>query len=104
MIVEIFQVKKDIDEVHDIIFMDYQFVTKLVPDFINTFKNYYNKVYEYNENTNLKDEDFLEEVFKKFNINRPDNFKGHSLSVSDIIILDNDRIWYCDSFGFKEMK
>jgi hypothetical protein len=42
--------------------------------------NHYNTVYE-SETTDVN----LDEVFTRFNINRPDDFIGHSLSVSDII-------------------
>ena len=49
---------------------------------------------------------FLENVYARFNIDRPDDFKGHSLSVSDIVVMkEGDRIssWYVDSIGFKEL-
>lgn len=45
----------------------------------------------------------LEAIYEKFNIARPDNFKGHSLSVSDIVVLhQNGRnsAHFVDSFGF----
>lgn len=32
----------------------------------------------------------LEELYAKFNISRPDDFTGHSLSVSDIVALNSD--------------
>ena len=43
---------------------------------------------------------FLESVFEKFNLDRPEDFKGHSLSVSDIVaIRENGAVscYYCDS-------
>ena len=48
----------------------------------------------------------LEDLFEKFNTNRPADFKGHSLSVSDIIVIKNDvstKVFYCDSFGWKDI-
>lgn len=48
----------------------------------------------------------LENLFEIFNINRPGDFTGHSLSVSDIIALKQDGVvsyHYCDSVGFKEL-
>ena len=36
------------------------------------------------------------------NINHPINYKGHSLSVSDICEIDN-KYYFCDSFGWKEI-
>ena len=55
----------------------------------------YDKVYtDY-----VEDNITLDDIFEKFNINRPDDFYGHSLSVSDLIIINN-KIFYVDSFGF----
>lgn len=48
----------------------------------------------------------LENLYEMFNINHPDDFKGHSLSMSDIIVLfdDNGCKWYyCDSFGWRDI-
>ena len=48
----------------------------------------------------------LEDVFEKFNMERPADFKGHSLSVSDIVVIqDKGEIssHYCDTVGFKEI-
>ena len=41
----------------------------------------------------------LEDIFEKFNINRPDDFYGHSLSVSDVIVMNN-KMFYVDDFGY----
>ena len=48
----------------------------------------------------------LEDLFTKFNIDRPTDFHGHSLSVSDIVALktaDVVSFHYVDSFGFAEL-
>ena len=48
----------------------------------------------------------LENLFEIFNINRPGDFTGHSLSVSDIIALKQDGVvsyHYCDSVGFQAL-
>ena len=50
----------------------------------------------------------LENLYEKFNINHPADFRGHSMSVSDVVALrkpENDYwYWYyCDSFGWKEI-
>lgn len=48
----------------------------------------------------------LEGIFTQFNTNHPEDFRGHSLSVSDVIVIsvdDKDMAYYCDSFGFTEM-
>lgn len=48
----------------------------------------------------------LENIFEIFNIGMPADFKGHSLSVSDIIVLhtdDQDNVYYVDSYGFTKL-
>ncbi len=48
----------------------------------------------------------LESIFAMFNINRPEDFKGHSLSVSDVIVHHDGAsktAHFVDSFGFKEL-
>lgn len=48
----------------------------------------------------------LEALFTKFNMDRPDDFAGRSLSVSDVIVLRIDgnlSAHYVDSFGFVEI-
>ena len=45
----------------------------------------------------------LEAVYEKFNIDHPKDFKGHSLSVSDIVVLHENvenSAHFVDSFGF----
>ena len=48
----------------------------------------------------------LNDIFERFNINRPDDFHGHSLSVSDVIVINRTtetKAFYVDSFGFEEL-
>ena len=48
----------------------------------------------------------LENLYYIFNQARPEDFKGHSLSVSDIVALKRDGVvsyYYCDSVGFREL-
>ena len=48
----------------------------------------------------------LEQIYVEFNLHRPADFTGHSLSVSDIVALKQDGVvsyHYCDSIGFKEL-
>ena len=46
----------------------------------------------------------LEKLFYIFNMKHPEDFKGHSLSTSDIIILNDDSMWFCDSYGWQELE
>lgn len=51
-------------------------------------------------------QDRLNELYETFNIHRPEDFCGHSLSVSDIVALKQDGVVSChyvDSWGFKEL-
>ena len=64
--------------------------------------NNYNEVYEDDLYSSIfsKNIDILEEIYQKFNMGeKPESYKGHSLSVSDIVILDGVN-YYVDSFGF----
>lgn len=48
----------------------------------------------------------LEDIYTQFNIARPADFKGHSLSVSDIVVLHEngkDTAHYCDRLGFSQV-
>ena len=63
----------------------------------------YDKIYEKELACNS-----LEEVYQMFNISRPEDFKGHSLSVSDVVEVSEsenipDGFYFCDSFGFKNV-
>lgn len=66
----------------------------------------YNVVYEIkNYNNPTMDNSLIsicDDIFYIFNMMIPEGFNGHSLSVSDIIQID-DRYFYVDSFGFKEV-
>lgn len=42
----------------------------------------------------------LEAIYMLLNTSRPDGYEGHSLSVSDIIVVDG-KTYFVDSFGFK---
>ena len=48
----------------------------------------------------------LEDIYTCFNIDHPKDFKGHSLSVSDVVVLHQngqDTAHYVDSFGYKDV-
>ena len=48
----------------------------------------------------------LEDIYTRFNIDHPKDFRGHSLSVSDIVVLHQngaDTAHYIDSYGYKEV-
>jgi len=48
----------------------------------------------------------LNKIYRTFNMDRPEDFKGHSLSVSDVVVLNRDgkeTAFYVDSKGFQEL-
>jgi hypothetical protein len=50
--------------------------------------------------------EICEVIFNIFNMRRPADFKGHSLSVSDIVMLNKHGrryFYYCDMCGFKRL-
>lgn len=65
---------------------------------------------EWGGNEIAKDDyDLLEHLFVKFNINRPDEFIGHSMSISDIVKIctstnrDKAKYYYCDVCGWVDI-
>ena len=54
----------------------------------------------------MTEKDNLESIYTRFNVDRPADFTGHSLSVSDIVVLHQggkDTAHYCDRAGFSEV-
>ena len=54
----------------------------------------------------LTENDTLEAIYERFNIQRPADFTGHSLSVSDVVVLNDGKsikACYVDSIGFAEL-
>lgn len=54
----------------------------------------------------LRDATTLDNLFERFNVERPNDFTGHSMSVSDVIVMNRGgrlTAYYVDSFGFTEL-
>lgn len=54
----------------------------------------------------LTDKDTLDGIYERFNIQRPADFTGHSLSVSDVVVLNDGstvKAYYVDSIGFAKL-
>ena len=71
-------------------------------------KEHYQCVYSVEIDLNEIDDKYeiLNQIYDKFNIELPDDFKGHSLSVSDVIAMRKDgemEAYYVDSVGFTEL-
>ena len=91
MRVKIYQIDKDTQGVK---FMDYDYTIKkngkIHPD---TYKEVFNADI---------DESDLEAIYTRFNTNHHPLFRGHSLSVSDVVVTDNGA-FFVDSIGFKKI-
>ena len=90
---------KDTEETRDIRFMAMDYLEmKGIP----VSKENYTLVYT----GELKEGMSLEDIYTRFNIDRPADFTGHSLSVSDVVVLHQDgenTSHYVDSFGYREV-
>ena len=72
--------------------------------FTNSYQNKAN--YELVYSAPLAPETSLEDIYTRFNIDHPKDFKGHSLSVSDVVVLHQngqDTAHYVDSVGFRQV-
>lgn len=99
----IYQLKHD-DSTADFRFMGSEWLEKKG---IEPQRENYELVYTgdlgYNTGSQLEK---LEGIYQTFNISRPEDFTGHSLSKSDIVALKQDRVVSChyvDSIGYKEL-
>ena len=92
----IYQLKRDED------MRDYSFVSmdELNRRGLTVNPENYEKVYEAPKTA----EDTLDSIYYRFNMEHPADFRGHSLSVSDVIVFHEngvDTAHYVDSYGFK---
>ena len=46
----------------------------------------------------------LEALYKLFNLHHPADFYSYSMSMADVVMLDGERLYYCDAFGFKRLE
>lgn len=94
----IYQLKRS-DGLHDIRFEPYDYLQKNgIPCDIRNYDLVYSGY--------MRPHESLENLFYKFNMERPEDFKGHSLSVSDLIVVKErgkSTAYYVDSFGFKQL-
>lgn len=92
--IKIFQIDPNKD-INRVIFRSYKFVKEF--DF-----SIYKEVWSGEEPDGCDD---LEGIFEVFNLYHPEDFHGHSLSVSDIVQIigsneGSNGFYYCDSFGW----
>ena len=98
----IYQLKRD-DSTADIRFMNSEYLQKkgIEPQYEN-----YELVYTGALTKDGSQIEKLEDLYRIFNVEHPQNFVGHSLSVSDIVALKQAGVvsyHYVDSIGYKEL-
>ncbi len=94
----IYQLKADAPP--DLLFVEWDRL-EAAPDRANYTPIYTDTLLDYGDT-----KEKLESLFQMFNIDRPGDFFGHSLSVSDIVALKQNgdvSYHYCDSVGFREL-
>lgn len=91
MKVKIYQIDQD---THGVKFMDYDFT-------IERNGKIHPETYQEAFNADI-DETDLEAIYTRFNTNHHPLFRGHSLSVSDVVVTDNGA-FFVDSIGFKKI-
>lgn len=46
----------------------------------------------------------LEDIYRIFNLEHPEGYKGRSMSVSDIVYAEGLGTFFCNSYGFKAVE
>lgn len=62
----------------------------------------YKQVYDGNIDAEENVVGTLEKIYLMFNLYKPNDFYGHSLSVSDVVELDREK-YYVERFGWKKV-
>ena len=83
---------------HNLTFMNYNFAQKRGGVKIEDYKTVYTGQIDGNDHLEI-----LEKLYTKFNLNHPSDYTGRSLSVSDIVVLEDTGTYFCDSFGWKQL-
>lgn len=80
----ILQLREDVDDNIPLMFANYSYLQKkeMEPE-IDRYEVVYHGSISMSEDVNRQ----LEDLYVKFNIDHPDDFRGHSMSVSDIVAL-----------------
>lgn len=102
MYIKVYQINSDRDK-HRILFESYRRALKYShKDYIDSA--IYDQVFE----GEIQNYQGLESLYKRFNLQLPDNYYGHSLSMSDVIeVIDHHNEvchFYCDTFGFQQIE
>lgn len=95
----LYQIKFEGENVRDFAFRSYD---ELQKDSLTVDAANYSCVYS----GRLTEGQTLDGLYEKFNLRRPTDFIGHSMSVSDVVVLSQNgenQAYYVDSFGFQKI-
>lgn len=96
MRVKIYQINSDRDS-NGVKYWGFDYLPKFQDDG-NVDATLYDQVFDAD-----MDEMSLEEIFYRFNHEKHPLYRGHSLSVSDVVVTEKGT-FFCDSFGYKEIE
>ena len=102
----IYQIRNDMPDGHERMFQN---LAALRSDGKDVIPEAYSAVYEGSldaAESGKSAYQVLDCLFEKFNIAHPKDFRGHSMSVSDVVVLQEngvEKAYYVDSLGFKEV-
>jgi len=99
---ELYQVKNGAEH-RDLMFSNMKLINKLK---LNIEQSHYDKVYAGSADKKSSANEVLESLFVKFNLQFPSDYRARSMSVSDIVVLNDHgkkQAYFCDSFGFVEV-
>ena len=105
----IYQIKDDAHNGRYIMFSSLDFVKEndlctMSGDLCKLDSDLYEKVYEGQTEVGENEEAIvtLEYLYMKFQGAKPEGYTGHSLSVSDVVVLDGTA-YYVDDYGFEKI-
>ena len=95
MKIKVFQIDEKLDR-YNTEFRNYDSIIKTA---VRVDPSIYKTVYN-----GIVDAENLESIYTLCNTDHPVGYNGHSMSVSDVVELEDGSCHFCDSFGFKELK
>lgn len=96
---EIYQLDRDNEQAFRMAFMPYEYNLDHGSPIT---KDLYKKVYAAETACGKDIHLVLDNLFMIFNTTPPEDFHGHTMSVSDVVVLDGTP-YYCDSVGWKQL-
>lgn len=97
----IFQLNENVKNSRNYMFMSLDFLAENDMELsLDLYEQVYNGEVDAKDGQSMTE--VLEKIYTTFNIYHPADFKGHSLSTSDIVMIDG-KYYYCDEYGWEEV-